>query len=235
MRANTVAGSCAIRRVIAGPLRHRLQGVAAPLNKGRNDEERCLRSPNFSERRRGRQCCGGDWRVATARSGAARRTAPAQQDAPAPAHQAAPAPAQSATSAGYSYLNLEEQAFVEALVDHMVPADELTGKGTDLGINIFIDRALAGSWGKGDRLYMQGPWERGTPSQGYQLPFTPADLYRAGIEAANRHSVKTYGKALRQDTADQREDVLAWSGLPARLEFEDGPPARAFSPSSTRP
>ena len=52
----------------------------------------------------------------------------------------------------------------------MVPADELTPKGTDLGLAIFIDRALAGGWGKGDRMYMQGPWKRGVPSQGYQLP-----------------------------------------------------------------
>ena len=61
------------------------------------------------------------------------------------------------------------------------------------GLNIFIDRALAGGWGKGDRLYMQGPWQRGTPNQGYQLPLTPAQLYRAGIEATNAHCRKTYG------------------------------------------
>src|SRR5262245_7204151 len=53
--------------------------------------------------------------------------------------QAAPAP-----QPGYAYLNIEEAAFVEALVDHMVPADDLSPKGTDIGINIFIDRALAG-------------------------------------------------------------------------------------------
>ena len=35
-------------------------------------------------------------------------------------------------------------------------------------IATYIDRALAGSWGKGDRLYMQGPWARGTANQGYQ-------------------------------------------------------------------
>src|SRR5262249_45814565 len=68
---------------------------------------------------------------------------------------AAPPPA----AAGYAFLNLDEAAFVEALVDHMVPADDLSPKGTDIGINIYIDRALAGAWGKGDRLYMQGPWK----------------------------------------------------------------------------
>src|SRR5881628_1013939 len=142
--------------------------------------------------------------------GALPQPVPAQQDAPAPAQQNAPAPAQrgapvpASTSAGYSHLNLEEQAFVEALVDHMVPADELSPKGTDIGINVFIDRALAGGWGKGDRLYMQGPWKEGVPSQGYQLPLTPADLYRTGIAAANAHCSKTYGKPFHQMAEAQR-------------------------------
>src|SRR4030081_280494 len=71
--------------------------------------------------------------------------------------QAQPKPAVPATpNPGYAYLNPDEAAFIEAVVDHMVPADELSPKGTDIGINIYIDRALAGAWGKGDRLYMQG-------------------------------------------------------------------------------
>ena len=108
---------------------------------------------------------------------------------------AATAPANAPASPGYAFLNLEEAAFVEALVDHMVPADELTPKGTDIGINVFIDRALAGGWGQGDRLYMQGPWKRGTPNQGYQLPLTPAQLYRAGLAATNAHCRRTFGKS----------------------------------------
>ncbi len=74
--------------------------------------------------------------------------------------QAEPAPAApiaAPQAAGYEFLNLDEAAFIEALVDHMIPADDISPKGTDLGVNIYIDRALAGGWGKGDRLYMQGP------------------------------------------------------------------------------
>ena len=96
------------------------------------------------------------------------------------------APTSSSASATYTYLNTEEAAFIEALVDHMVPADEFSPKGTDLGLNVYIDRALASGWGKGERLYMQGPWKVGVPSQGYQLPLTPAELYRAGIESTNQ-------------------------------------------------
>jgi gluconate 2-dehydrogenase gamma chain len=130
-------------------------------------------------------------------------------------------------AAGYSFLNLDEAAFVEALVDHMVPADELTPSGTDVGINVYIDRALAGAWGKGDRLYMQGPWKPGVPSQGYQLPLTPAQLYRAGIEATNAYCRKTYSKPFASLDEKQREDVLA--GLSTgKVTFDGGLPVRAF-------
>jgi gluconate 2-dehydrogenase gamma chain len=152
---------------------------------------------------------------------AATATLPQGAQAQQPTTPAAPA------SEGYSFLNLDEAAFVEALVDHMVPADDLTPKGTDIGINIFIDRALAGSWGKGERLYMQGPWKRGVPSQGYQLPLTPAQLYRAGIEATNAHCRKAYGKPFDRLDEKQREDVLV--GLSGgKVTFDNGLPARVF-------
>ena len=144
-----------------------------------------------------------------------------------PPAQAQPTAAQSASTGGYAFLNAEEAAFIEALVDHMVPADALTPKGTDIGLNIFIDRALAGGWGKGDRLYMQGPWKQGVPSQGYQLPMTPADLYRSGIAAANVVCVKSYGKSFDKLTEAQREEFLL--NLQAgKVTFDNGPPARVF-------
>jgi gluconate 2-dehydrogenase gamma chain len=144
------------------------------------------------------------------------------------AQQAAARPAAApASGPAYSFLSSDEAAFVEALVDHMVPADQYTPKGTDLGLNLYIDRALAGGWGKGERLYMQGPWKRGVPSQGYQLPLTPAELYRAGITAANAYCVKTYGKSFDKIAAPQREEFLL--GLQAgKVAFEKGPPARTF-------
>jgi gluconate 2-dehydrogenase gamma chain len=144
--------------------------------------------------------------------------------------QAEPAPATPSVApqaAGYEFLNLDEAAFIEALVDHMIPADEISPKGTDLGVNIYIDRALAGSWGKGDRLYMQGPWKPGAPSQGYQLPLTPAQLYRAGIEATTAHCRKTYGQSFDRIEAAQREEVLV--GLSTgKIKFDSGLPVRVF-------
>jgi gluconate 2-dehydrogenase gamma chain len=131
------------------------------------------------------------------------------------------------SNAGYAYLNPEEAAFVEAVVDHMVPADELSPKGTDMGINTYIDRALAGGWGKGDRLYMQGPWKQGVPSQGYQLPLTPAELYRTGIASANTYCVKSYGKSFDKMTEAQRQEFLVALSS-GKVTFDKGPPAHVF-------
>jgi gluconate 2-dehydrogenase gamma chain len=141
--------------------------------------------------------------------------------------QVQPAAATAPEPAGYAFLNLDEAAFIEALVDHMVPADDLTPKGTDVGINIYIDRALAGAWGKGDRLYMQGPWKKGVPSQGYQLPLTPAQLFRAGIDATNAHCRKTYSKSFDRLDEAQREEVLVGLST-AKINFDSGLPVRVF-------
>jgi gluconate 2-dehydrogenase gamma chain len=130
-------------------------------------------------------------------------------------------------AAGYIYLKPVEQAFVEALVDHMIPKDELTGSGTEIGIATYIDRALAGSWGKGDRLYKEGPWQRGTPNQGYQLPLTPAQLYRAGIEGSNAYCRKTFGKDFDRCTAEQKEAFLKDMSA-SKITLDGGLPGRAF-------
>jgi gluconate 2-dehydrogenase gamma chain len=131
------------------------------------------------------------------------------------------------TPAGYTYLSPDEAAFIEAVVDHMIPADALTPKGTDLGINVYIDRALSSGWGKGERFYRQGPWKLGTANQGYQLSMTPSELYRAGIPAADAQCIKLYGKPFAKITTEQREAFLvAWQG--GKVTFDDGPPARTF-------
>jgi gluconate 2-dehydrogenase gamma chain len=159
--------------------------------------------------------------------GAAAASAPIATAELARAETAPAVPPAAPQAAGYEFLNLDEAAFVEALVDHMIPADEVSPKGTDLGVNIYIDRALAGSWGKGDRLYMQGPWKPGAPSQGYQLPLTPAQLYRAGIDATNAHCRKTYKQTFDRIEPAQREEVLL--GLSSsKITFDSGLPVRVF-------
>jgi gluconate 2-dehydrogenase gamma chain len=117
-------------------------------------------------------------------------------------------PAGSPVSHAYAFLAAPEAAFIEAAVDRFIPADELTPSGTDCGVAVFIDRQLAGAWGSGDRTYMQGPWQKGVPTQGYQSPLTPAEFFRAGIAASNAYCRKTFNKDFDRLTVEQQNKVL---------------------------
>jgi len=127
--------------------------------------------------------------------------------APATAPATAPAAAPSAP-AGWQFFRPSEAEFAEHLADHMVPADDLSPSGTALGIPVYIDRALAGAWGQGERLYLQGPFAPGTPNQGYQLPLTPAQLFRAGFESLDDALRRRHGRAFAQLDAAAKEAVL---------------------------
>jgi len=121
-----------------------------------------------------------------------------------------PAVAQSSTAdtAGYQILSLDEAAFTEALVDHMWPKDELSPSGSELGIATFIDRQLAGAFGQGDRLYSQGPFRKGKPQHGYQLPLTPAEYFKAGTAAASAACARRFHRGFDKLTAAEREQFL---------------------------
>lgn len=108
----------------------------------------------------------------------------------------------------YTFLSPPEAAFVEAAVDRLIPSDNLTPGGTECGVAVFIDRQLAGAWGSGDRLYMQGPWAKGTPTQGYQFPMSPAEFFRAGIASANAYCRQTYQKEFDRLSVEQQVQAL---------------------------
>jgi len=67
---------------------------------------------------------------------------------------------------------------------------------------------LPGAGARAIVFICRDPWKLGAPSQGYQLPLTPAQLYRAGIEATNAHCRKTYGKSFDRIEDAQRQEVL---------------------------
>lgn len=147
-------------------------------------------------------------------------------EAQAPAAARTPA-ALTPVSHAYTFLSAPEAAFIEAAVDRFIPADDLTPGGTDCGVAVFIDRQLAGAWGTGDRTYMQGPWAKGVPTQGYQSPLTPAEFFRAGIAAANGYCRKTFQKDFDRLTVDQQNKVLQ-DMEQGRITFEGTVPAQEF-------
>jgi len=83
----------------------------------------------------------------------------------------------------YIFLNPAEAAFIENAVARLIPADTDWPGAFEAGVPNYIDKQLAGAWGAGERLYRAGPWRPGTPTQGYQLPFTPAELFHTSLAA----------------------------------------------------
>jgi len=105
-------------------------------------------------------------------------------------------------------LTLSEAAFLGAVYDTFIPADQYSPSGTDCGLVVYIDRQLAGAWGNGARFYRAGPFLQGKPEQGYQLPLTPREYFATGIAAANDWSRRTYGKDFDRLTTQQRDEAL---------------------------
>jgi gluconate 2-dehydrogenase gamma chain len=108
----------------------------------------------------------------------------------------------------YGWLTQPEQAFIEAAVARLIPADELGPGAKEAGVSYFIDQQLAGAYGTMARNYKQGPWPEGTPQQGYQSRLMPQEVYRAAIMEINTYCSGRYGKVFEALPAAQQDEVL---------------------------
>lgn len=152
--------------------------------------------------------------------------------APNPPHDAghaagaSPAQQQGAQKATYLFFTAGEAAFMEAAVDRLIPPDDLGPGANEAGVVAYIDRQLAGAWGAGERLYRSGPWQQGTPSQGYQLPFTPAELFRNALRGIGQQGQK--GTPFEKMPGNEQDAFLTrlqngtddLEGVPAKVFFE---------------
>jgi gluconate 2-dehydrogenase gamma chain len=66
------------------------------------------------------------------------------------------------------FFDAAEGATVEALVDRLIPPDPDTPGGKDAGCATFIDRQLAGPYGRRAGPYLSPPFIKGTKQQGPQ-------------------------------------------------------------------
>jgi gluconate 2-dehydrogenase gamma chain len=109
----------------------------------------------------------------------------------------------------YGWLTQPEQAFIEAAVARLIPADELGPGAKEAGVSYFIDQQLAGAYGTMARNYKQGPWPEGTAQQGYQSRLMPQEVYRAAIVEINAYCTGRYGKVFAALSAAQQDEVLS--------------------------
>ena len=76
-----------------------------------------------------------------------------------------------------------EALIIAAASSRIFPSDE-TGPGArEAGVAVYIDRQLAGPWGRDRYRYTQVPFEENAPAEfGYQGQATPQQIYRQGLK-----------------------------------------------------
>jgi gluconate 2-dehydrogenase gamma chain len=127
----------------------------------------------------------------------------------------------------YRFFTADEQAFIEPAIDRLIPPDAVGPSATQANVHVFLDRQLAGPFGRGDHYYLGGPWPKGVPEQGYQSRFSPAQLYRAAIPAiASYVSGEFKSKTFKEISTAEQDTVL--KGLEAGTIALSGVDGKAF-------
>lgn len=122
---------------------------------------------------------------------------------------------------GARFLTDTERRCVDALVARLIPTDELGPGAREAGVVDFIDNQLAGSYGRGERWYMRGPFAEGLETQGYQSEHPPAGLYRAAIAALNVHCRQTYDDRPFAELSEDQQDAILEQMETGELEFAE--------------
>jgi gluconate 2-dehydrogenase gamma chain len=133
-----------------------------------------------------------------------------------------------ASGSGYLFFKPEEAAFIEAAVARLIPNDEVGPGAVEANVPFFLDRQLAGPFGRGDHYYLGGPWPKGTPEQGYQSRYSPAQLYRAAVVAIDSYVSANLGAAAFAKLAVADQDK-ALKGLESgTITLEGGVDSKSF-------
>jgi gluconate 2-dehydrogenase gamma chain len=127
----------------------------------------------------------------------------------------------------WRFFTAAEAVVVEALVDRLIPPDPETPGGKDSGCAVFIDRELAGPYGRFEDYYMKGPFHDGTKEQGNQSPLTPARHYRIGLAALEKYCRASFGGSGFAQLPDERKDEVL-KGLETGSVKLDGVDGKVF-------
>lgn len=79
------------------------------------------------------------------------------------------------------FFDEQEALIVAAAASLIFPSDDSGPGAKEAGVVIYIDRQLAGPYGRDQNRYTQGPFESGPPELGYQGKAPPREIYREGL------------------------------------------------------
>jgi gluconate 2-dehydrogenase gamma chain len=85
---------------------------------------------------------------------------------------------------------------------------------------VFIDRQLAGPYGRSEGHYTQPPFMPGTKQQGWQSDKGPAATYREALAALDKYCQSKYQGKRFPDLSDQEKDDLLKSLEDQKVKLE---------------
>jgi gluconate 2-dehydrogenase gamma chain len=122
----------------------------------------------------------------------------------------------------WQFFTSQEASAMEAIVDRLIPPDPQTPGGKDAGCAVFIDRQLAGPYGRREGLYTSAPFLKGKKQQGPQSADGPADEYRKALGEIDRYCRANRANKGFADLSDPEKDEIL-SGLETgKIKFESG-------------
>jgi gluconate 2-dehydrogenase gamma chain len=133
-----------------------------------------------------------------------------------------------AAGSGYVFFAPAEAAFIEAAVGRLIPNDQVGPGAVEAGVPFFLDRQLAGPFGRGAHYYLGGPWPKGTPEQGYQSRFSPAQLYRAAIGAIDKYVGANFNDTAFSKLATDNQDKVLKGFESGEIKLDGGVDSKSF-------
>ncbi|MER5173516.1 gluconate 2-dehydrogenase subunit 3 family protein [Thioclava sp. GXIMD2076] len=126
--------------------------------------------------------------------------------------------------------NETDRKTVTAVFDRLIPADDNGPSASDAGCVDFLDAQLAGDYGSGKALYLQGPLRpeneemlMGSP----QFLTSPRERYETGLKALEAYAQANDNAAFHALSPDRIDEIL--SGLEAgEIDLGDDVNGQAF-------
>src|SRR6202051_4000029 len=102
------------------------------------------------------------------------------------------------------FFTADEARVVTAACARIFPSDASGPGATEAGVVIFIDRQLAGPYGRDKYRYTKGPWVESVPEHGYQGKENPQEIYRKGIKDLGNFASLSVEEQTKKLTAMER-------------------------------
>jgi gluconate 2-dehydrogenase gamma chain len=126
------------------------------------------------------------------------------------------------------FFNNAEGRAIEAIADRIIPPDPQTPGGKDSGCAVYVDRQLAGPYGRQDGDYLRPPFQKGAKNQGSQSADGPAQKYRKALTALDAYCTSKYAGKLFADLSDSDKDGVLKALEAGKLELGGGIDGKEF-------